>query len=198
MTCIVAAIEGRDGSIVMGGDSAGVSGLDVTVRADEKVFTNGAFIMGFTSSFRMGQLLRYALKPPSQEYGQDMFAFMAINFVDAVRDCLKKGGYAKKENETESAGTFIVGYNGRIFTVHSDYQVSEAQCDFASVGCGESYALGALHVMNKSGWSAEIRVRIALEAAARFSGGVRAFQSCQAERLQVQTSKRLTHEPCVC
>ena len=52
MTCIVGLIDGR--RVWMGGDSAGVSGLDITVRADAKVFRNGDFLIGFTSSFRMG------------------------------------------------------------------------------------------------------------------------------------------------
>ena len=57
MTCIVGLIDGR--RVWMGGDSAGVSGLDITVRADAKVFRNGDFLIGFTSSFRMGQLLAF-------------------------------------------------------------------------------------------------------------------------------------------
>lgn len=64
MTCIVGLVD--KGSIYMGGDSAGVAGLSVTTRADEKVFLNGPFIMGFTTSFRMGQILRYKFVPPDQ------------------------------------------------------------------------------------------------------------------------------------
>ena len=40
-----------------------------TVEKDEKVFQNGDFLISFTSSFRMGQLLRYAFEPP--EYRAD-------------------------------------------------------------------------------------------------------------------------------
>ena len=62
MTCIVGLIDGN--RVWMGGDSAGVSGLDITVRSDPKVFRNGDFLIGFTSSFRMGQLLAFRLRPP--------------------------------------------------------------------------------------------------------------------------------------
>src|SRR6266403_6271489 len=99
MTCIVGLVDGK--SIVMGGDSAGVGGWDLTVRKDPKVFMNGPCIMGFTSSFRMGQLLQYKLKVPARKDGQDVFEFMATYFIDAVRDCLKLGGYAEKEKERE-------------------------------------------------------------------------------------------------
>ena len=62
MTCIAAITE--KGKVYMGGDSAGVSGYDITIRADEKVFKNGQCVFGFTSSFRMGQLLCYKFKVP--------------------------------------------------------------------------------------------------------------------------------------
>jgi hypothetical protein len=55
MTCIVGLRQG--GKVFIGGDSAGISGWDVTVRADPKVFLSGPYAMGFTSSFRLGQLL---------------------------------------------------------------------------------------------------------------------------------------------
>ena len=41
MTCIVGLVHG--GKVYMGGDSAGVGGYCLTVRADEKVFRNGEF-----------------------------------------------------------------------------------------------------------------------------------------------------------
>ena len=61
MTCIVGLVH--EGVVYIGGDSAGVAGLSLVVRADE-MFRNGDFLMGFTTSFRMGQLLRYKLYPP--------------------------------------------------------------------------------------------------------------------------------------
>lgn len=39
MTCIVGVVEGH--TVWMGGDSAGVGGYALTVRADQKVFRNG-------------------------------------------------------------------------------------------------------------------------------------------------------------
>jgi ATP-dependent protease HslVU (ClpYQ) peptidase subunit len=173
MTCIVGLVEGN--SIVMGGDSAGVSGWDLTVRKDPKVFINGPCVMGFTSSFRMGQLLQYKLKVPAQRGGQDAHEFMATDFVDAVRSCLKEGGYAKKDHEEESAGVFLVGYAGRLFRVDSDYQVGESEDSIMACGCGRDIALGALHALrnHKDKYTGHGRVMAALEAAERFCAGVR-------------------------
>jgi len=170
MTCIVGLIEGD--RVWMGGDSAGVSGLDITVRADPKVFRNGPYLIGFTSSFRMGQLLAYKLKAPLVEEGEDVFSFMVTRFVDAVRDCLKEGGYAQRTNDAEQGGSFLVGFRRRLFSIQSDYQVCEALRGYHAIGCGADYALGSL--ASTVGQEGESRLRRALEIAELFSGGVRA------------------------
>lgn len=170
MTCIVGLVDA--GRVYIGGDSAGCSGWDLTVRADTKVFRNGQFLFGFTDSFRMGQLLRYALHPPERGEDETPYGFMVTTFIDAVRDCLAAGGVARKENGVESGGSFLVGYQGRLYCVQSDYQVAQSEDEFASVGCGSQVALGALYA--NRGNPAEERIRQALEAAERFSNGVRA------------------------
>ncbi|GAB5505802.1 MAG: hypothetical protein Rhirs2KO_09650 [Rhizobiaceae bacterium] len=169
MTCIVGLVE--NGAVYIGGDSAGVSDSYLTVRADRKVFRNSDFIMGFTSSFRMGQLLHRAFSPPQRHPDTDVEKFMVTEFVDAVRQCLKDGGYAEKHNEAERGGTFLVGYQGRLFRIDSDYQVGEAADAFDAVGCGHAIAQGALYA-NPAGRPLD-RLKIALEAAERFSSGVR-------------------------
>jgi ATP-dependent protease HslVU (ClpYQ) peptidase subunit len=170
VTCIVGLVH--DTNIIMGGDAAGVSGTDLIQRKDGKVFINGSCIMGFTSSFRMGQLLRYRLKIPAQKEEQDLFDFMVNDFVDAVRDCLKTGGFAEKDKERESGGTFLVGYAGRLFEISSDFQVGESIDNFASCGCGSNYALGAMFATSGTA-NPRHRVEAALKAAEHFSAAVR-------------------------
>jgi len=167
MTCIVGLVH--DGKVYMGGDSAGVAGYDLTVRADEKVFTNGEFIMGFTSSFRMGQLLRYKFKPPFHLPNVSVDEYMVTSFIEEVRKCLKEGGYARSGEE--SGGRFLVGYKGELFYIDSDYQVGRLVDGFAAVGCGAQIAHGALFATG--GKHPEERIKTALEAAERFSAGVR-------------------------
>jgi ATP-dependent protease HslVU (ClpYQ) peptidase subunit len=169
MTCIVGVAH--EGRVYIGGDSAGVGGYSLTVRADRKVFRNGDFVMGFTSSFRMGQLLHHAFNPPKRHPDTDIDKFMVTDFINAVRDCLKSGGYAEKHNDAERGGVFLVGYKGRLFRIDNDYQVGEAADGFDAVGCGEEIAQGAMYA-NKAG-KPEQRLRMALEAAERFSAGVR-------------------------
>jgi ATP-dependent protease HslVU (ClpYQ) peptidase subunit len=169
MTAIVGLAQG--GSVFIGGDSAGVAGLSLAVRADAKVFRNGRYLFGFTTSFRMGQLIRYSLTLPKPK--GDLDSFMATTFIDALRECLKTGGWARKENDREEGGTFLVGVRGQLFTVHEDYQVGKPADGFAAVGCGDQIALGALYATAGTGLKPRRRVKLALRAAERFSAGVR-------------------------
>lgn len=143
MTCIVGVTH--KGRVYMGGDSAGVSGLDLTVRKDQKVFPNGEFAIGFTSSFRMGQILQYVFIPPEIVAGESLSAFMVSRFIPAVRDTFKREGFTYVESSREHGGCFLVGVRGRLFQIDSDFQVGESIDAFAAIGCGPAYAYCSLH-----------------------------------------------------
>lgn len=173
MTCIAGLVH--DGKAYIGADSAGVSGWDLTLRSDAKVFRNGPYVIGITTSFRMGDLLHYAFKPPSPPAADwGLRRFMVTEFVDAVRDCLKAGGFAQKDKEKEEGGSFLVGVKGHLFEIGSDYQVGEPLDGISAVGCGARLALGALWVLRESPDLPYDRLMMALDAAERFSNGVRA------------------------
>jgi ATP-dependent protease HslVU (ClpYQ) peptidase subunit len=178
MTCIAGFLEGQ--KIWMGADSAGVGGYSLTVRADQKLFKNGPMLFGFTGSFRMGQLLRYALTIPDHDPRVPIEKYMATNFVNAVRECLKTNGFSQVKNGVEEGGTFLVGYKRRLFCIFDDYQVAEAADAFDAVGCGHDIAKGALFAT--SHLSGEERLRVVFQAAERYSAGVRGpfvFQSAE-------------------
>jgi hypothetical protein len=174
VTAIVGLVH--EGRVWIGGDSAAVGQWISTARADSKVFTNGPAVFGFTHSFRSGQLLRYSLSVPEAIVG-DVGKYMATTFIDSVRECWKAGGCARRESEQEVGGCFLVGMFGRLFVVESDYQVGEQIEPWHAVGCGAEIALGSLwstaHVAGLRD-QPEARVRLALQAAANYSTGVRA------------------------
>lgn len=169
MTCIV-GIE-HAGRVTIGGDSAGISGLDITIRADTKVFRTGAYVMGFTTSYRMGQILRYRLNPRKPD-GRNVDRFMATAFVDSVRKCLKEYGWMGEDDHRDSGGTFLVGVGGHLYAIHSDFQIERAADGYNAVGCGQGLALGSLHTTSELDMEADDRVARALTAAAHHSAGV--------------------------
>lgn len=177
MTCI-AGIE-RDGKVWIGGDSAGCDGRSLTIRADEKVWEDKGFAFGFTSSFRMGQLLRYKLtlalerhEVPADDPAAEI-KFMSTAFVDGVRAVLKEGGFATVVNGAEHGGTFLVGWRGKLYQVESDFQVGRATQGFDAVGSGGAWATGALYALREGKGTPESKLLAALEAAENLTPYVR-------------------------
>lgn len=170
MTCIVGLVQ--KGQVFIGGDSAGVGGYGLVVRVDRKVFRNGDFVMGFTSSFRMGQLLAFGFNPPKPRVGADIMAYLVTDFIDAARDRMTTGGYMRTNDGAERGGTFLLGYSGRLFHISDDFQVGESTHGFDSCGSGGLVALGSLRATRT--WDDPMaRLIEALETAETFTSEVR-------------------------
>jgi ATP-dependent protease HslVU (ClpYQ) peptidase subunit len=122
----------------------------------------------------MGQLLRYCGDEPPEPETDDLMWFMVRLFVPWVRSVLKDGGFAKKENEVETAGQILVGVKRRLFCLDSDYQIAEPANGIAAIGSGYQIALGALWTTARLGFPGpQARVISALEAAEEMVATVR-------------------------
>jgi ATP-dependent protease HslVU (ClpYQ) peptidase subunit len=159
----------HNGAVWIGGDSAGAAGHSVTVRLDRKVFRNGTMLFGFTHSFRTCQLFQYALTVPDHDPRIDTHRWLCTAFVDAARQCLKDGGYAATESGVETGTVCLIGYQGNLYSLQSDWQVGQSADNYDAVGCGSDIALGALHATTGTPVK---RITAALEAAAHHSGWV--------------------------
>ncbi len=170
MTCIV-GIETETG-VILGADSmsADCGTWAATTCVEPKVFRCGAYIMGFTTSFRMGDLLRYGLTLPSPPKTKT-HRHMVTVVIPAIRALFKDGGFAKTSEGSERGGLFLVATLGELYTVHEDYQVKRAAGGYEAVGCGSQLALGALSATAKM--APRARLALALEAAEKHSLGVR-------------------------
>lgn len=186
MTCIVGIAV--NGAVILGADSmAGDGYWNRRVRADRKVFKNGELIFGFTTSFRMGQLLEHNLTPPPIQEGMEPYAYAVKLLIPEIRNTLRSGGFMKTENGVETGGTFLVGFRGALFEIDNDFQVAQSTERFEAVGCGAQYAMGAMHIAYDRAfrqprrqdevWASDLEVaqgvlQSGLNAAARFSAGV--------------------------
>jgi len=173
MTCIVGIVDKKSKAVVIGGDSASSGGLNIFIRKDPKVFKNGDFVFGCTSSWRMMQLLKFSFKQPEIK-DKDLYEYMCTDFIDEVRRCYREGGYMQKDDDgQERGGFFLVGYKDRLFRVEGDFQVGENLNGIDSVGCGDNFALGALYSLFELDGAVEEKALKALEAAEFLALGVR-------------------------
>jgi len=172
MTCIV-GIE-HMGSVWLGGDSAASEegGTGIHRRTAPKVFRSGEFVIGYTSSFRIGQLLQYSFAPPAIPSNVDLMRYLVVDFVDAFRSVLRDKGCLETDDGSESGGTILVGIHGCLFTIEDDFNVGRTPYGYLAVGCGEDPALGALHA-TKHSRNPRHRILEALRAATEFCSAVR-------------------------
>lgn len=171
MTAIAGYTDGK--TVFIGGDSAGTAGYSLQTRTDCKVFKNGEMVMGFTSSFRMGQILQYHLSIPKRLEGQEDYEYMVKQFIPTVKAALKEHGYESSKNGNESGGTFLVGYRGKLYCVENDYQVGSVYKNYHACGCGTDLILGALFALEQSGKEIPEQIKLALAAASEFSSAVK-------------------------
>lgn len=171
MTCIV-AVKTKDG-VLMGGDSLGSNGYTGTAYRSPKVFRiSPEIVAGYTSSFRMGQLLEHHLTPPLIGNGDEL-RYAIRELIPRVRDMFKSHGYAHVLNNEESGGVWLLAIRARLFLVQSDYSVLETLYDYDAVGSGQDFAMGAMYALQKTrAKNPRAFLKAALDAASEFAVGV--------------------------
>lgn len=185
MTCVVGIV--RDGAVYLGADSTASDGWSSQPRRDLKLFRLRAtaadpwLAIGFTTSYRMGQVLRYSLPildllatVTPDVAGDRAHEWAVREFVPAARKTLKDAGYVKVEHARETSGNFLLALGAHLFEVESDWQVGWPARVYSAVGCGAKYAEGALHALTGGGssHSTGYLMRAALRAAEHHSAGV--------------------------
>jgi ATP-dependent protease HslVU (ClpYQ) peptidase subunit len=170
MTCIVAIAQG--GKVHMGCDSAAYDSDSTThfIKTGPKIFTIDDYIIGYSNSFRAGQILQYDFMPPIPD-PKNLMRTMVTDFISAIHNSYERNRFSVDEEKGEFAD-LIVGVHGKIFTIESDFQVQEYTDNYAAIGSGYSFALGSLY-SSKGLKNPHSRIAKSLEAAAKYTGSVK-------------------------
>jgi ATP-dependent protease HslVU (ClpYQ) peptidase subunit len=173
MTCIVGLIE--NGVAWLGADSCGSNGYDKVIRKDKKIFKlkDTSAIVGYTSSFRMGQLLMYSNNLIDKRDEPNInHEYLVKYFIPNVIKLFEDGGYSRNKSGEKEGGEFLLAYKDKLYKIESDYQVGESCDNYDACGCGEEYALGSLKTTEDMNMTPKERIHKALESASKFSCGV--------------------------
>lgn len=155
----------------MAGDAAAISGhLSGTIR-EAKIFRRGAYLIGNTGSFRLGQMLKYDIDLPEPAETDDTMGFMVCQFVEAVRQRMVALSISPRRDNVDKGGNFLVAIRDRIFHIYEDFQVNERHEDYDAAGSGMEVALGSLY--STGALPAKERLNQALAAADHFGSHVR-------------------------
>lgn len=168
MTCIAAIVDGNGvGHIAC--DSLGSDGYTKGVYVNQKIFSLGSMLIGFTGSYRQGQLLQYRLRLPAINVGQPVEDWLHLDFIDAVREVFSTNGVMHIEDNLERACPFLAVFGGRIFLIQGDLSILESTDPFQSVGSGEDYARATMNAAINHGVTDPREILAeAIEAAAKY------------------------------
>lgn len=165
MTCIV-AIEDNN-KVIMGGDRLGSNGYTGAPVSESKVFKKGGVMIGYTSSFRMGQLLQHALEIPALPAEINLDKWVAIDFMQAIRKAYKDNGWDKEKDGAAEGGSFLLAIGNRCYEIQDDYSYIRHISGEYAVGSGKHYALGSLR-STRGRATATKRIIESLETAAEY------------------------------
>lgn len=177
MTCIIGYIDEKHKRVYMGADSCASNGFSKNSRKDKKIFkpeSNDNFLVSFTSSYRMGQLLMYSDIFPTEEEIQANnleinHKYIVSVLIPEIQDLFINNGFG----DSKEGGIFLIAYKDKLFKVESDYQVCEELSDYSCGGSGEYHAYGCLYVLEKhKDIPINIKVHIALQCASHYCVGV--------------------------
>ena len=195
MTCIVACVH--DDAVWMGGDSVG-SDAYAYDRADKKVFRNGDYIIGFSGSYRLGQIAKITTFP---EFPKNF-----LQKIEAPKNLPKKSASKKiapkilpqenlpvKREDVElwfiadfvpvlrealieegkdEQFDFLVGVDRWLVCIESDYQVGMYKSMHMAIGSGALLALGALSVLDDIGAGPEEKIIRSISVAGNYDKAV--------------------------
>ena len=178
MTCI-AAVAVDDGTVWMGGDSAGVtddSVYSLGIGLESKIWEKEGILFGASGSFRVAQVIRWQMNIPQYNPEAEPLEYLTGALITAMRQSLLEHGSLTtwEEDSTESIdGNLLLGFCGQVFEIYQDFGVGQLVHGYGSIGCGFPIAMGSLAATETFDIKPKRRIIMALEAAERHSAGVR-------------------------
>lgn len=130
-------------------------------------------ILGYTSSFRMGQLLTYSTELIDKRDEPNInHEYIVTKFIPNVIKLFEDNGYGTNKSGEKEGGVFLLAYKDKLWKVENDYQVGELFDNYDACGSGEDFALGSLKTTEDMNLSPMERIHLALQSASKFSVGV--------------------------
>lgn len=177
MSCAIG--YSSNGKVYIGVDSICVSeeNLFMLRRKDTKIFTFNKALVAFVGSWRNGQILKYELNDIHFKYKvDDEMKYLVKSYVPDVINTMNKYSCSIDSKDGMLFNSeILIGWNGKLFIIGSDFQVIEISENFASIGCGDTFATGfltALEYYSDKKLLPEEKIRITLENVEKNYGSV--------------------------
>lgn len=169
MTCVIGYIDSK-GNGHIAADSAGTD-VAYHKRIDinsSKIFRKNEMLIGYTTSFRMGQILEHCLTFPERQEGLTDYQYLIKQVIPIIRKAFVDENYMKETDK--NGGTFIIVWNGVIYEIQNDFSVFSHSRPFAACGSGTPQAEGYIAACIHNGILKDDNVETVLKAAVETVG----------------------------
>jgi len=146
VTTIVALC--KNGNVTMGADSQVTDGTRKNNHSKmEKISKKNGYLIAGSGDSQPCDVLQHIFVPPipNTKEKEDLYRFMIIKFVPAMRECLEENGWKPSTEDKDSGFSMLIAYNGEVFDISDDFSVVLNQDGIYGVGAGSAYAVGALY-----------------------------------------------------
>lgn len=158
----------------------GIQGPDFTVMAADsqvtdgdqriisiqtpKIIRTGQYMLGITGDSRPGDILTYTWKPPTYR-GEHPVEFMGAKVIPSMHKAFRENGYELPGNDKDGTFSYLVSFNGYLFSVADDLSFNCTEMGLFAAGSGGNYALGYLYSLPRRDYSTELMCRVIAEKA---------------------------------
>ena len=149
MTTII-GVQVADGCVIAS-DSRVADGGKVYTHPDMvKAIERGNYIIGGAGDYRALQVVLHGWQPPlvNAKAKQNLYEFVINKVAPSLKVTLTEAGIdfgKSSDNDEKFELQIIIGINGTLFELDSDFAVAMNNTGLYAIGSGGDYALGALH-----------------------------------------------------
>lgn len=150
MTTII-GVQNADGCVIASDSRVADNGKVYTHPEMVKAVERGSYIVGGAGDYRALQVVLHGWQPPlvSAKAKQNLYEFVINKVAPSLKSTLTEAGIEFTKSSENDDNKFelqlIIGINGTIFELDSDFAVAMNDTGLYAIGSGGDYALGALH-----------------------------------------------------
>ena len=150
MTTII-GVQNADGCVIASDSRVADNGKVYTHPEMVKAVERGSYIIGGAGDYRALQVVLHGWQPPlvSAKAKQNLYEFVINKVAPSLKSTLTEAGIEFTKSSENDDNKFelqlIIGINGTIFELDSDFAVAMNDTGLYAIGSGGDYALGALH-----------------------------------------------------
>ena len=113
----------------------------------EKITKNNGYLICGSGDSQPCDIVQHIFVPPIPTVNErkNLYKFMIVKFVPAMRECLEENGWKPDPNDKEGGFNLLIAFDGELFDIGDDFSVILNNDGIYGVGSGSPFGIGALY-----------------------------------------------------